>query len=401
MKKRIIALLLLASLVPISGKTQCLPSSNGSNCGAISPTQSATGSTTICASATSANRTITFNYTTAILVDQVCIDFGDNNFSTIIPTSTSITFTHTYSYPQTDFCPSGFGQPPVIFDVVANFYKSCSGQFSFDKVAQQVTVIFDPRPKIASISSQCINDMTCITVGACTGLSGTSLCSCTNADFQHPGSYTWDFGDGTSQSFNNVTDNLYQDICHTYASGGTYTITLSATNICGTRTDSKPNLHFVKVDTLQISGLGHNCTGDTVTLNLTGSGGGGTYFTSVTPSVLVNDANTNHPSIRFDSAGIYRIRVSYGPCTIDSLIEIFPGVNMSQVDIPDSCFYGSFTLDLSQYYITNNFNQVNTATITKNGTPVWSGGLTLATLSDTGMYTVAVSCSTSCNTANY
>lgn len=78
-------------------KAQCPPSANGSDCGAIKPKQSAVGSTTICASADSIHRTITFNYTTSILVDKVCISFGDGISKTITPTDTIISFTHTYS----------------------------------------------------------------------------------------------------------------------------------------------------------------------------------------------------------------------------------------------------------------------------------------------------------------
>ena len=163
-------------------KAQCPPSANGSDCGAIKPKQSAIGSTTICASADSIHRTITFNYTTSILVDKVCISFGDGTSKTITPTDTIISFTHTYSYPQTNLCPHDMFQPPVIFDVVANFTKTCSPtpSFSFEKVSQQVTVIFDPRPKIDNTVTQCLNDSSCIFIAACEGIlnigNGSTLC---------------------------------------------------------------------------------------------------------------------------------------------------------------------------------------------------------------------------------
>jgi PKD repeat protein len=48
---------------------------------------------------------------------------------------------------------------------------------------------------------------------------------------QNATSYLWDFGDGSTSSEANPT--------HTYLDGGTYTVTLSATNICGTTTSTQ------------------------------------------------------------------------------------------------------------------------------------------------------------------
>ncbi|HRP38273.1 MAG: gliding motility-associated C-terminal domain-containing protein [Chitinophagales bacterium] len=390
-----------------NGQQQCPKSANGNDCGAINPTQSATGATTICASASQTARTITFNYTTAFKVDQVCIAFGDGQYSTITPTDTSISATHTYNYPASNLCPD---DPPVIFDVVANFYKSCSSGsgFSYEKLSQQVTVIFDPRPKIANISTQCLNDQTCVTVAACTGTinvgNALSLCSCLNADIQHSGSYTWDFGDGTIQTFNSVTDNLYQSICHAYATGGTYKIKLTATNYCGTKVDSLPNVMIKKIDTLEVKGSGPYCTGDIVTLNLAGSGGA-TFVTSITngptPLPTVNNPNSTSPSVKFLKNGIYTITVNYGTCKVDKSITIIKGVDMKQDTIPDGCFTGSNQINLSDYYKTTNSSQTNSATVSHNGTPIFTGGLTTVTLPDTGIYTVSVICSTSCNTITY
>lgn len=54
---------------------------------------------------------------------------------------------------------------------------------------------------------------------------------CTDLSFGNPTSWHWDFGDGTSSTEQNPT--------HTYASPGTYTITLTVTNAYGTDSSSQ------------------------------------------------------------------------------------------------------------------------------------------------------------------
>ncbi|MCC7244239.1 MAG: PKD domain-containing protein, partial [Saprospiraceae bacterium] len=113
--------------------------------------------------------------------------------------------------------------------------------------------------------------------------------------------YTWDFGDGTNSS-------AAQPV-HTYATDGVYTVTLTATNVCGTTTASQP---FTIVTPPTAGYVANNILGcapmevqftNTSSSNTTGwawSFPGGTPATSTDPN----------PTVVYDTPGTYSVSLT-------------------------------------------------------------------------------------------
>ncbi|MBQ4821966.1 PKD domain-containing protein [Aquimarina sp. MMG016] len=77
--------------------------------------------------------------------------------------------------------------------------------------------------------------------------------------------YLWDFGDGNTSTSQNPN--------HTYSQSGTYTVKLTVTNDIGSDTNTKDNFVDISVPTLP-NGISENaCSGESVTLSLSGSNG--------------------------------------------------------------------------------------------------------------------------------
>jgi PKD repeat protein len=68
----------------------------------------------------------------------------------------------------------------------------------------------------------------------------------TDASTQTPTSWAWDFGDGSTSTLQNPT--------HQYTVPGTYTVTLTATNVCGSDSEVKTDYVYVE-DTLDMDGI--------------------------------------------------------------------------------------------------------------------------------------------------
>ncbi len=105
-------------------------------------------------------------------------------------------------------------------------------------------------------------------------VSSTSTCS-GNVQFfdqsnNNPTSWSWDFGDGNTSTQQNPT--------HTYISGGTYTVTLIATNQFGSDTEIKNN--YVTVNLSGATPVASSCT------PVTGDGSLGFGITNVTFNTL-------------------------------------------------------------------------------------------------------------------
>ncbi|MFM2360831.1 MAG: hypothetical protein RLY16_2824, partial [Bacteroidota bacterium] len=169
----------------------------------------------LCASAnvpfTISNWTLNSPGTTYVL------DFGDGQSVTLThplnPGYTVDTVNHLYT---TSSCPSGS------FTATLRVINACDNTpYTAGNIQIRIkpTADFDINASPACVGTQvCFNNTT-------TAGSYGPTCSTIST-------YVWDFGDGSPTSTSNSP-------CHAYATPGVYTVTLSATNPCGTTTQSK------------------------------------------------------------------------------------------------------------------------------------------------------------------
>ncbi len=92
------------------------------------------------------------------------------------------------------------------------------------------------------------------TTTSCTGVIEFTDLSSTNAT-----SWAWDFGDGNTSTLQNPT--------HTYTTAGTYTVSLTATNVIGSDTDSKTNYVTITTPAAPTAAGGDFCAPGSTTLN--------------------------------------------------------------------------------------------------------------------------------------
>ena len=135
----------------------------------------------------------------------------------------------------------------------------------------------------------------------------TSVCAGATVTFtdqsaNDPTSWSWNFGDGNTSTDQNPT--------HAYATAGTYTVTLVATNDFGNDTEAKTNYITVNaVPTVSASNAGPYCAGETAELSATVSGAttytwsGPSNYTASTQNVSIANATANN-------SGTYTITVT-------------------------------------------------------------------------------------------
>lgn len=115
---------------------------------------------------------------------------------------------------------------PAAVDFTATL-KASNGCFTTTYTLNQIIIRKKPEAAFTTNPIQpCINTQVCFSNQSINGSSGNSTCQTTTA-------FEWDFGDNTPKS-------SLRDPCHTYATAGTYTVTLKATNAsCGDDIETK------------------------------------------------------------------------------------------------------------------------------------------------------------------
>ena len=127
-------------------------------------------------------------------------------------------------------------------------------------------------------------------------------------------SYSWNFGDGSAA----VTQT---NPAHTYATDGTYTVTLTATNACGSGTTT----HTVMVTSLPIANFSVNpatgCAPLTVQFNNQSSANATTYNWSF-PGGVPATSTAASPSVVYSTPGTYAVTLIAGNAAgLDTIVQ--------------------------------------------------------------------------------
>lgn len=111
-------------------------------------------------------------------------------------------------------------------------------------------------------------------------------------------SYAWSFGDGNTSTSANPS--------HTYAADGTYTVTLSATNACGTVTSTQA----VTVATMPAAGFTANVTSGCAPLTVVfdnQSSANATGYAWSFPGGTPSSSTLENPTVVYNTAGTYTV----------------------------------------------------------------------------------------------
>lgn len=226
---------------------------------------------------------------------------------------------------------------------------------------------------------------------------------------------TWDFGDGTVVNTNDLSNQS-----HSYAATGTYTVTLSATNNCGTSTFTKdiciesipvPDFTIdadsacapLQINTDNLSSSGDICV-LTYAWNVALSANSCNQSSSESNFINGTDPNSFEPIIEILNPGDYQINLSVtNSCGVFNknlpvVVQGPPQVNISS--LPDLCLGESSTPGAN---ITSCLAPVQSYSWTfQNGSPANSsqedpGSISYST---PGEYTVSLEVSNQCGTSN-
>jgi gliding motility-associated-like protein len=390
-------LLLSIILLPLVANTQCITRSANARCDTIIPTITCASGSPICFESVAVIR-----LSSRILVDTVCVSFGDGTDTTFAPPDTTFNITHYYHFTPDDSCPPwNNGEPGINCDIRANFFKRCPLGYSFNYSQTSVSFRFKPRADLnLQHAEYCTTDSALILDYGCTN-------SYLNTDYTD---YWWDYGDGTADTVWNTDFSYFNSFPHRYIQPGNYVLALFAQNECGIDSDRVTIDTYTMTDVL-LSTPSPICTGDTIRAHINGMGSSNFYLTEIQPATgaaqIINES-TPDPAIIFSSAGSYHIYFHFGTCTIDTIITIEARVDLQQIHVADICDnFGNNPLVLSSYYTSSNGPvQSNRFWIRNRNGLVFSDFSsaflgTTVNLPDTGWYVITDTSATICNTVHF
>ncbi len=267
------------------------------------------------------------------------LDFGDGTFQEfthpINATNSTEIILHTYTASS---CINGSIKPVL---TTTNYCKTT--QF----VGPEILVYKKPQPDFSTAPTPgCVGQPVSFTnqtiAGFFVGCSRTTT-------------YLWDFGDGT-------TSTLANPPAHIYTAAATYTVTLTATNGCGTNTISKqvcitpkPTANFT-LDNLAIcAGTTVNATNTSVksTCGVTNYNWTVAYTSSFCGTSSSwsfangTDANSETPSFTFTNPGTYTVTLTVNsPCgntTSQQTVKVKQKPTVILSAIPDACDIVNYT----------------------------------------------------------
>ncbi len=251
---------------------------------------------------------------------------------------------HFYNY-KPDSCVGGNGQ--IQKQIRIGIKKSCPSGESFHYVSTPIDIKFKPHADI-SVSP----------IIACLGVPVIiTNTSCPNTN--NP-THLWDFGDGSTSSSQYPSS-------HTYNTPGTYTITYTVTNSCGSSTQSKTVTVLPPTTVNPITQLIDYCSPSNFTPDVN-SNNVLTFLWTSSPMSGINISlpTDSQPFFQINSAGIYNIQLNVtgccnspgSDCTWDTTMTILQGPNVTSNPIPTFC--GNAVLNPSTYIsATGSISQYN------------------------------------------
>lgn len=243
------------------------------------------------------------NYSTNHSSTFYVVDYGDGSPVDTLPHPPPATLCHTYSE-------TSCGEPGNAFTFIMKAINSCDSSLasiSPIRVYSAPVADFTPNMLIA-----CVNTPITFMNQSVLGFNS----SCSNSTI-----FNWDFGDGTT-----LTTFTMTSPSHPYALPGTYTVTLSAQNACGTTTHQEtvcievppvPNF-ILSEDTAcvpfnaQVTNLSTTANTCDVTYLWQVFFNGSTCLPSAGTWDFINgtDANSINPEFQFSGAGQYTVRLT-------------------------------------------------------------------------------------------
>ena len=134
-----------------------------------------------------------------------------------------------------------------------------------------------------------------------TAINGSTV-TCTNKTIGNADSFLWSFGDGNTSSLSNPV--------HTYAASGTYSLVLTATNMCGssTKTQSLTLVSTVPpIASFTVNPL-DGCV--PLSVNFTNNSTGAISYSWVFPGGNPATSTAINPAVVYDTAGIYTVTLT-------------------------------------------------------------------------------------------
>jgi large repetitive protein len=328
------------------------------------------------------------------------IDFGDGTAPVTISHASLLandTIVHTYT---TSSC--GSGLPGNQFTVTATAFNACSStpaSVGAIKVYINPIAQFTPNPLTGCTNvNECFTNQTLPGYGFnCTTVTG----------------YLWDFGDGFTSTATSP--------CHIYTNPGSYIVTLSATNLCGTTSftdtvciNAPPLSSFTLNTNTGCAPLAIQTTNTSSTLSTCGNSNytwSVTYVSSVcnpTPGSWSYTGGTNqnsiNPSFIFNNPGTYTITLAVqNACSTvlssqNIIVKTVPAVTLNAV----ANFCGSGTVNPSAtfnscYGTISAYNWNFPGGIPANSNLQVPGAINYPA---SGAYTISLSATNECGTTN-